>query len=634
MKPYSIQTAICVLILILCAVSQNCAADDRSIFENSSESWSAAGGSIVIELNQGVLNPLGIEISVQRPMMDRLPEDPTTYRRLQFEALTIQEISFDVQNAGINDFIGGYLHFHGGFELKAGAKRIDLNDFRVLPHPTEDKQFQLADDQGNVWATIDHGHFELMEDGAAIELRHANLSMTPKMALYLNKPELVGQVIGVVHLRSPVVRRGLDFEVARGACSSPNWPSQPGFDADVTLIAMNQSGFNPVHFFRCQNCNGQSGGPIVIAPNATLQNEGTADVPWWQQFTSPQPPYNNDQHPYLIWNLYRLDENDNFEQIGVSGVKHAFFTVNTDCPCSGGNILWIGCTDTYSAGNNDSSTHMGPRNEILPTTGQWGRCNSFFDSDCDEDQDGFSNGGFVNRMQVLEADVNPDDNPNARFFMEAWYVVRDDINIFNSMGYREVQPLWNGSTWTFPVQAAYIQGPVKDVWVDNSSPPENARSEIIDTREGLIRLDMKAIEISPGQWKYNYLLTNYEFMRFETAGAEPNLELLSAIGFTEFVVPISASSSVSNIEFARANRVNGLDWTSNIEPDAVRWTDLGDTPLNWGSAFRFSFLATEEPAEGVVEIVPGAGNVTPIGINSLIPGLPEEIFSDDFEVLQ
>ncbi|MEM7289503.1 MAG: hypothetical protein AAF412_03870, partial [Pseudomonadota bacterium] len=302
-----------------------------------------------------------------------------------------------------------------------------------------------------------------------------------------------------------------------------------------------------------------------------------------------------------------------------------------DCSCSGSNILWVGCTDTYSAGNNDSSTHMGPRSEILPALGQWARCNSFFDSDCNEDQDGFSSDGFINRMQVLEADVNPTDNPNARYFMEAWYVVRDDINIFNSMGYREVQPLWNGATWTFPVQDDYIQGPVKDIWVDGSSPPPNADSELLDTGEGLIRLDMKATELAPGQWKYNYLVTNYEFMRFETAGAEPNLELLSAIGFDEFLVPIGSEVSISNVEFARADRTAGIDWDDSTDSNSVHWSDAGDTPLNWGSSYRFSFVADALPSEGAVEIVPGAGNPAPFQIDTLIPGVPESIFTDGFE---
>jgi len=38
------------------------------------------------------------------------------------------------------------------------------------------------------------------------------------------------------------------------------------------------------------------------------------------------PPHTNDQHPYLVWNFYRLADG-RLEQIGVSGAKHAFLTI-------------------------------------------------------------------------------------------------------------------------------------------------------------------------------------------------------------------------------------------------------------------------------------------------------------------
>src|SRR5690606_23535220 len=101
-------------------------------------------------------------------------------------------------------------------------------------------------------------------------------------------------------------------------------------------------------FSRCQGCTGNDGsGNMVITPSATLKNnvnEGTArptvandplgtstelwtaSIPWYQKFTAPSPPYNNDQHPYLIWNMYRTNPDGSFEQIGRSGVKHASLT--------------------------------------------------------------------------------------------------------------------------------------------------------------------------------------------------------------------------------------------------------------------------------------------------------------------
>ncbi|MEM7053452.1 MAG: hypothetical protein AAF446_02775, partial [Pseudomonadota bacterium] len=90
-----------ILILIACAFSQKSYADDALVAHETSDSWGAAGGSIIIELNQGLLEPLNINVMALRSTMDQRPADPTMYRRLQFEALSIQEIGFDVQNSGI-----------------------------------------------------------------------------------------------------------------------------------------------------------------------------------------------------------------------------------------------------------------------------------------------------------------------------------------------------------------------------------------------------------------------------------------------------------------------------------------------------------------------------------------------------
>ena len=139
-------------------------------------------------------------------------------------------------------------------------------------------------------------------------------------------------VTGGVRFRADVIARAVEKPRLLGQCATPNWPTAPDSDADVTLVSLgSDSGTSGVQQMRCPNCNGASAGPIVIAPDAKLANEGTADVLWWKQFTAPSAPYGNDQHSFLVWNLYRIDAQGRLEQIGVSGLKHAFFTVNTDC---------------------------------------------------------------------------------------------------------------------------------------------------------------------------------------------------------------------------------------------------------------------------------------------------------------
>ncbi len=601
----------------------------------SADTWSVAGGEIVIELNQGVLSPLGIEADAVKALADTRPKHSLGYRKLRFEGLSIQKINFSAPGGAVEAFFGGYLHYHGGLRLKAGDGVIDLADFRVAPHPEHQGVFQLLDREGVVWATMDHGHYELVDESAALELRHANLSMTAAMADWIGKPMLAGQVFGGAHLRAPVVSAGSLAAVRSGQCKSPNWPDQPDFDGDVELIGMNQaSGGMAVQFMRCPNCNGETGGPLVIAPNANLRNAGTADLPWWEQFTVPKPPYNNDQHPYLVWNLYRIDAGGRFEQIGASAVKHAFFTVNSICPCPGGNILWKGCEDTYSASNNDLGEFLAPRREIVPGPGLWGRCGSFFDPDCqgvqtnqstDETEDALDN-----RMRVLERDLDPAHNPGARYLVEAWYVVRDDVDIFNTMGWIEVAPAWNGETWTFPAVDEFQQGPALDQWVDSSAPQAGQDTALLTTANGTVRVSVVSTDLGDGTWRYDYAVMNHDFMLANTAGAEPELELLSNAGFTAVEVPLAVAASVSETSFARADRTRGQDWTTTIQADALRWEDPDDTSLDWGTAFRFSLVADRPPGPVTFRLHPEATGPA-LGVTVLGPELPEPLFSDGFE---
>ena len=594
--------------------------------------WSVAGGEIVIELNQGVLSPLGIEVGAVKALADTRPKHPLGYRKLRFEGLSIQKIQFSAPGGAIEAFFGGYLHYHGGLRLEIKDKAIDLTDFRVAPHPRQQGIFQLLDRNDIPWATLDHGHYELVDEGAALELRHANLSMAAKMAELIGQPTLAGQVIGVAHLRAPVVSAGSLGPVRGSQCSSPNWPANPDFEADVALTAMNAAGgYNPVHFLRCQDCNGASGGPVVIAPNAKLRNVGTADVPWWKQFTAPQPPYGNDQHPFLVWNLYRLDGEGRFEQIGVSGAKHAFFTVNSGCPCAGGNILWTECEDTYSAGNNDLGDFLAPRDEIVPTDALWGRCNSLFDPDCDGSQEGeATTDPFDNRLRVMEQDIEPLTNAGARYFVEAWYVVRDDVNIFNTMGWREVAPTWNGATWEFPVAGDFSEGPALHAWVNPAALAADQDSALLETPDGRVSVSVAVTDLQDGTWRYDYAVMNHDFMRAATAGAEPDLELLSNTGINAVELPLAEAAQVSDIDFARADRTRGQDWPGTALAEAVRFENPSDTPLDWGTAFRFSLVVDRAPGPVPFRLYPDAGGA-PLAVSVLGPELPELLFDDGFE---
>ena len=87
-------------------------------------------------------------------------------------------------------------------------------------------------------------------------------------------------------------------------------------------------------------------------------------------------------------------------------------------------------------------------------------CPDGMPQDCGPDFFGAGEDNFTHGMKVAEADLQV---PGATYYVEAFYIVRGDSNIFNSMGYRQVAPA-KPSLWTFTNAGPYIQGPAINAW--------------------------------------------------------------------------------------------------------------------------------------------------------------------------
>jgi hypothetical protein len=98
---------------------------------------------------------------------------------------------------------------------------------------------------------------------------------------------------------------------------------------------------------------GTAGTQVGLAIATTSCNAGTEDLDW---FALPQT-----DHPVIPQNLYRMsggaNNDERFEQIGQSWLKHAFAALTLDacgfgCNGVGGAHLGSGCSDPYSASMN------------------------------------------------------------------------------------------------------------------------------------------------------------------------------------------------------------------------------------------------------------------------------------------
>jgi hypothetical protein len=392
--------------------------------------------------------------------------------------------------------------------------------------------------------------------------------------------------------------------------------------------------------------NGTAVATIPGDPLGTSSALWTADIPWYEKFTTPSAPYGNDQHPYLIWNMYRFNPDGSIDQIGRSGVKHAFLTTNQGCASGHGtdsHVLGRQCSDTYGTGNNDSNSDLGPRSEIIPATNQWGRCGSIYDTNCDGNENSSGNGNYSQRLIVVESQMDPAVQVGATYLFESWYLAREDINIGNSMATRGMSPTRSGTAWNVGSGAAYRLGPAIDRWLEAVVPGASSAAQELTSGEGHTTVAVKVFDLGGGSWRYDYVVMNFDFARPFTEGAEPNLRVVHNFGFDRFSVPVPAGVNLSSLSFSDGDTDSGNDWTTSNLGGILTWSAPANpnppanvpavlNPLNWGTMFRFSFVANGGPQASATSLhVAQSGSPQSLSADLLGP-INDSIFVDGFEL--
>ncbi|MEM8962841.1 MAG: hypothetical protein AAGD38_15255 [Acidobacteriota bacterium] len=568
-------------------------------FAQSPALWTATDVETTVVLDTPLLEELGFLIDSETPSatprtFDLMPFEVTS-RVMAFTAPRPYSIAFTAPGNTFGSLVGSDLTHSGGFILRHQGDTIDARNFRI--HQTEvADRLQLLDANGVVLFDLDHAHSALDLDAGRLMLFNVDMRIAAPLAERLNRPELTGVSIGAIGLDATLDTTAPE-PLTRGGCSTPN------FDLITDVALTDVSNLQQSH---------RDGGRVALTPSATLENVGTADVKWYEFFTP-----SDDQHPYLVWALYRLDDGV-FEMIGQSAVKHAFYTINSGCSCPGGHILWaVGCRDTYGTGTNSSRSWLAPRDEITASTGEWARCGSYWDQDCNGEQDNRNPiDGFDRRMVVEESDLQDAD---ARYFVEAWYIIQNDVDIFNTMGWREVDPTFT-SSWSFPTLTDPMPlGPAINAWVpdDATLGANGALNRTLTVGdEGHVQLVVETTDLGGGLTRYQYGLMNHDFDR----------------QIDSFSIPLPNGATVSNVTFGDIDQDGGNDWSFAEGANALTWTAPAGNSLDWGTLFVFGFTVDSAPVDssadlGVLE--PGTPGVLTIG--TLAPTTAGPIFTDGFE---
>ncbi len=578
--------------------------------------WDILDGVATVGLDRSTLTSLGFQVTDLSPTVSGHALHPLSVVPRGAPSFALDSrigLRAIVAWDGFRGFEGTSMQTRGGFRLVGRAGTFDLSSLTMRPGQKAGV-LELFDAAGMALLTTADAQWLFDAPTGKLRYLNADLRILPDLARLMGDEHYAGIAVGV-----------LDIDATLAAGTLPPVPALPtGINApppcgdwtgivDVSLTNMSsigQAGISTV--------NGRS--VVVVLPSADLKNVGTANVPWYSKFTNLGVPPWNDQHPYLVWQMTRATASgDFFEPLGKSDLKHAFLTINTGCDagaCTDSHVLGSGCSDVYGTGTNNSVGSLAPRNEVTASTGIWAHCGgipSHFDvnGDCGQDFSGSGENSFTHGLKAAEAELMV---AGAKYYVEAFYIIRNDSNIFNSMGFRQVTPTKPGGTWSFPTVGAYVQGPPVNTWVNPTTPGANADNRVLDTGEGKVQLVVKVTDVvgSPGRKRFAYAMQNHDFDR----------------RIKSLHIPFDMTgATITNVVYADGDGFAANNWTAVTDATGITWTaPAATTPpaeIDYATlvAFRFDIDRAAVPASATLGAFE-AGPTSTLTIQSLAPAAP------------
>ena len=365
-----------------------------------------------------------------------------------------------------------------------------------------------------------------------------------------------------------------------------------GFNQGPDIITGDMGAFGGFQQF------GSNGTQVGLGISTTSCNAGNVPVNY---FAMPDT-----NHPVIPHNLYRMSggsgNNERFEQIGQSWVKHAFGADQADdCfACQpGGDIthLGVGCADTYDSAQNATQSDLGSRAWINPFTG-------VFSANA-RDHTGHTHTGTSHRILVEGSDLNTTQNPGATYYAEVQYISSDEYawcqihpgqcNMYNDASYRQYSV--SGTTsFTFSAVGTTVRmSAAINAWPGATINPIEPEPGI----DGRAFIAYKVTNPSAGVWHYEYALYNENLDRAIQSFSVP-LGCGITLSNFGFHAPLNEPGSANDGTLGDAGFSNAA-WTSNQTTDAVSWStetfaqNQNANAIRWGTLYNFRFDSDKPP---------------------------------------
>src|SRR5213080_4063373 len=259
------------------------------------------------------------------------------------------------------------------------------------------------------------------------------------------------------------------------------------------------------------------GTQVGLAIGTDSCNNGDQPIDW---FALPST-----DHPIVPQNLYRMsggaDNNERFEQIGQSWMKHTFLaledfvcgTCNTS-GCQTGSHLCPGCSDPYVSSLNGDQNSIGSRAWVNPFTGS-------FPSNAN-DHSGHVHNGVSHRVLVETSDLMPAGNPAATYFGEAAYLSPHEYtwclshpgecNMFNNFSYRQFSVTGGPTFFNFSAVSSTVRmQPAIEAWAATGATVQQVEPD--PGNDGIFFVGYKVVDNGNGSWDYEYAVFNMNLDR-------------------------------------------------------------------------------------------------------------------------
>ncbi len=224
---------------------------------------------------------------------------------------------------------------------------------------------------GLVFFNVEGNIYDYDANAQLLSIKGGRLLLSEEFAGKLGRPSEAGSVVGNISVGTamqPIEVTQMVNGQPRSAVLPPvqGAPGVPSLVPGPDVIVGELSGLQQF---------GSDGTQVGLAVGTDSCNNGDQPLDW---FSLP-----DNDHPVIPQNLYRMsggaNNNERFEQVGHSWLKHAFLALEDDAcnfgcntnGCVTGQHLCVGCSDPYGASLNASQTAWVRAPGSIPSPGSF-----------------------------------------------------------------------------------------------------------------------------------------------------------------------------------------------------------------------------------------------------------------------